>query len=215
MLIHLFVTVFGISGCRPLYRIRQYRDSSTVRSWAHHVRSGGASIGGCTSRYYSRSPGGFINRVTNNADTDKEYIARLGPCSILLQNPNASENKASIDQNDNPRHRNGLYNLAAQASQPTPEYLRQLAGLRLDAIPCRRDRGNASSGYQRHHPSPREVTSSPAAWRREVVAHWGRTPATDQLGSTNGFCADRGFGRRTPWRSGGLPLADRAPLLSF
>lgn len=60
-------------------------------------------------------------------------------------------------------------NLRIPASQPTVNLLKQLAGLRLDAIPCHRDRGSTAFGDQRHHPGSREVTSRPTAWTREVV----------------------------------------------
>ena len=67
------------------------------------------------------------------------------------------------------------------AIKPMTGPLKQLADLRLDAIPSHRvDRGSTPFGDQRHHPSTCEVTPQPTAWSREVGS------PTDKLGSTDG-----------------------------
>jgi hypothetical protein len=77
--------------------------------------------------------------------------------------------KQNTDQNEQKDPKPTAQNLWAPASQPTMGLSKQLAGLRLDAIPSHRDRGSTPFGDQRHHPSTREVTSRPTAWSREVV----------------------------------------------
>lgn len=59
--------------------------------------------------------------------------------------------------------------LTITASQLIMGLMKRVTSLRLDAIPCPRDRASIAFGDQRHHPCPREVTSQPTVWNREVM----------------------------------------------
>ena len=64
--------------------------------------------------------------------------------------------KQSTDQTEQEDPKSTVQILTVSANQPTMGLLKQLAGLRLDAIPSHRDRGSTPFGDQRHHPGTRE-----------------------------------------------------------
>jgi len=154
---HPYVAVF--TAPRSLAAVGHRAHTDTTWRWGKQRR--------VQSQLDSPSSAGGISVRIINANTDQVCDA-----VVLLRNLDGTKKKRSIDQNNNHIVPQRIASdLTAQASQLTMGFVKQLAGLRLDAIPCHRDRGSTAFSDDRDHPSPREVTSSPTAWRRDVLAH--------------------------------------------